>query len=364
MEDAEWAAFAVPALPFADAEAAGAFLGVAAAEVAERDVVKRAYRRMCLRCHPDRNAAHAAKAHEAFRAVTAALHTLTTANFDYERWSQNFTIPPLQSLEDVLLLALRGADPDEIEAMLRRRGDYRPHREFGINLAIPWGAGEREEPSWEVSDHSEFNTTRQIGLAGGGGASRSDALVVRAAAEVLGERALGASADRPWERVGGVGFGSGGSGKAAKAPVLQLRPDLDSSSPEALGEADRFNDLSVGSFTAAQFMAALGYAREAVRLAPASAVYAANCSAAALKAGRSGEAVQQATRASEMDPLYAKGFLRLAQAQLEQATRESVQEAIGAFAQALELEPGSAAAKRGRREALLTWEADFEDEEE
>jgi len=171
MEAAEWDAFVVPALPFESSDAAAAYLGVAPAERADRDKVKSAFRRMCLRLHPDKNAAHAAKATEAFRAVTAALHTLTTANFDYERWARNFTIPPMQSLEDVLLLALRGADPDEIEAMLRKRGDYRPHREFGINLAIPWSAGGREEPSCELPEQSEFNTTKQLGHAGAGGST-------------------------------------------------------------------------------------------------------------------------------------------------------------------------------------------------
>lgn len=366
MDADEWARFNVPTLPFETADAAAAFLGVAPGERDDRDKVKGAYRRMCLRLHPDKNAAHEAKATEAFRAVTAALHTLTTANFDYERWARNFTIPPMQSLEDVLLLALRGADPDEIEAMLRKRGDYRPHREFGINLAIPWSAGGCEDPTWDVPDQSEFNTTKQIGHAshGGGVLVQAGETAESMLARLGVDRALGASADRPWERVGGVGFGGDGHGRAPRAKTLELRPDLDADSAEAVGEADRFNDLSISSFGAADFASAYGYGKEAVRLAPSSATYHCNCSAAALKAGKAAEAARLALRATVLDPTYAKAHLRAAQAQLELNTRESVKQAIAGFERALELEPENAAAKRGRKEALLTWEADFEDEPE
>lgn len=45
-------------------------------------------------------------------------------------------MPPLQTLDDVLALALRGADPGQVEAMLRRRGDYRPHAQFGLDLNV------------------------------------------------------------------------------------------------------------------------------------------------------------------------------------------------------------------------------------
>ena len=42
----------------------------------------------------------------------------------------------MQTLEDVLLLAMKGADPFVIDAMLRKRGDYRPHQQFGVDLAV------------------------------------------------------------------------------------------------------------------------------------------------------------------------------------------------------------------------------------
>ena len=56
----------------------------------------------------------------------------------------------LAALEDVLLMALKGADPYQIEMLLKKRGDYRPHAEFGVNLSIPWSAGSREDPNYHV----------------------------------------------------------------------------------------------------------------------------------------------------------------------------------------------------------------------
>jgi tetratricopeptide (TPR) repeat protein len=168
--------------------------------------------------------------------------------------------------------------------------------------------------------------------------------------------------------VGGVGFELAARRGAGTPPEpreqLQLRPDLDATSADAAAEADRFNDLSVSEFKGGRYRQSLGYAREAVRLAPESAVYAANCSAAALKAGKPIEAARHGVRATRLEPSYAKGHLRAAQANLEHGSRESVQLAIAQFERALALEPSSAAAKRGKKDALLTWEADFEDEPE
>ena len=35
---------------------------------------------------------------------------LRSQNFDYKRWAKSFTVPPLQSLDEVLMLALGGAE--------------------------------------------------------------------------------------------------------------------------------------------------------------------------------------------------------------------------------------------------------------
>ena len=44
----------------------------------------------------------------------------------------------------------QGADPFVVDSMLRARGDYRPHAQFGVDLAVPWTAGTKETPSWEI----------------------------------------------------------------------------------------------------------------------------------------------------------------------------------------------------------------------
>lgn len=371
MNAEEWSAFVIPTLPFATTDAAADFLGVPPEQRSDKERVKQAYRKMCLKTHPDKNQGHAERAAEAFRAVTAALHTLTTTNFDFERWARNFTIPPMQSLEDVLMLALRGAHPDEIEAMLRKRGDYRPHPEFGVNLSIPWHAGGHADPAWDVPDSSEFTTTKQIGASA---RARADAgALVRAGDTAesllsrLGEdRAVGASSSRPWETVGGVGFGGAGDTDAGAPPYVPptLRPDLQPGDATAAAEADRFNDEAIGAFKAGDYRRARELGKEASRLAPDSAVYAANASAAALKLGKARDAAKLAEHAVACDGAYAKGLLRAAQAHLALETRESVQQAIDEFAKVLVLDPESKAAKKGRKEALLTWEADFEDEDD
>ena len=43
------------------------------------------------------------------------------------------------------MLALKGEDPMKIEIMMQKRGEYRPHQEFGINLAVPWSAGTKSD---------------------------------------------------------------------------------------------------------------------------------------------------------------------------------------------------------------------------
>lgn len=63
-------------------------------------------------------------------------------------------------------------DPHKVEMLLRMRGEYRPHADFGVNLSIPWQLGTQEDPSWEVASGSVYSTTRGIG---GGWANGQDA---------------------------------------------------------------------------------------------------------------------------------------------------------------------------------------------
>jgi len=98
----------VPPLPMT-VDAAYEFLGIAPPDRGSLEKLKMRFRKMSLKWHPDKNIRRPEAAAEVFKAVNAAYHTLTTNNFDYKRWSESFTIPPMQSLEDVLVMALKGA---------------------------------------------------------------------------------------------------------------------------------------------------------------------------------------------------------------------------------------------------------------
>lgn len=50
----------------------------------------------------------------------------------------------------------------QVELLLKRRGDYRPHQDFGINLSIPWSAGGCEDPSFHVNAGSAYTTTQGL----------------------------------------------------------------------------------------------------------------------------------------------------------------------------------------------------------
>ena len=170
-EDAEEAAAAkkrepLPALPGTNGvmtvDEAYDFLGVAREDRGNLEKLKARFRKMCLKWHPDKNRGREKEAASVFEATTAAYHFLTTNNFDYKRWKQSFTIPPMQSLDEVLLMALSGEDPYNIEQLLRKRGEYRPHKDFGINLSIPWNAGAADDPSYDVGAGSQYTTTKGL----------------------------------------------------------------------------------------------------------------------------------------------------------------------------------------------------------
>lgn len=95
-------------------DAAYEFLGIGPADRGSLEILKMRFRKMSLKWHPDKNIRRPEAAAEVFKAVNAAYHTLTTNNFDYKRWAESFVIPPMQSLEDVLLMAFKGADPYQV----------------------------------------------------------------------------------------------------------------------------------------------------------------------------------------------------------------------------------------------------------
>uniref|UniRef100_A0A7S3AQP2 J domain-containing protein n=1 Tax=Haptolina ericina TaxID=156174 RepID=A0A7S3AQP2_9EUKA len=372
----------LPAMPMS-VDDAYKFLGVADKDRGSLEKVKMRFRKLSLKWHPDKNMKREKEAAEVFRAVHAAYHFLTTNNFDYKRWAESFVIPPMQTLEDVLLMALKGADPYQLELLLRKRGDYRPHAEFGINLSIPWSAGTKEAPSYDVSSGSVYTTTQgieekrraELGYSGGGGSVNEGAIVTTTAGmdtdtllQKFGKNAMVGQAEaRPWETVGGVGFETA---KKEKAPLYippKTRPDLTPSSAEAKIVAEEFNDQAVKAFKDKKWQLTYDFASEAIRLNPRKTAYLGNRAAAALKMGGAGmgkryyrTAAEDSVLAYELDPKYSKAYVRAADAHLALNERATVKLAIQEYKTALEMDPDSKKLKDALKDAQLTWEADFE----
>jgi len=369
----------IPKMPMT-VDQAYEFLGVKKEDHGNLEKVKLRFRKMSLKWHPDKNLKRPTEAAEIFKAVHASYHFLTTNNFDYKRWAESFVIPPMQTLEDVLVMALKGADPYQIEMLLKKRGDYRPHQDFGVNLSIPWSAGTKEAPSYHVHTGSAYTTTqgledkqrRELGYSGG--ASVNDGAIVTTTAgmdtsdllEKFGKKAqVGADTEsRPWEMVGGVGFDQK---KKERAPLYvppKTRPELTAASPEALTVAEEYNDRAVKAFKEKEWQRCYDEASEAIRLNPRKKEYLSNRSAAGLKLkGKryQRQAAEDSVTAYELDPQYKIAFKRAAQAHLALNEKATVKLAVQELQQALALDEDDAKTKELLRDAQLTWEADFED---
>lgn len=339
------------------------------------DKVKMAYRKLCLRWHPDKNPPEKEKeAKQRFTRITAAYHTITTNNFDYQRWARSYEIPPMQTLEDVLKMALSGRDPFEIEAMLRARGDYRPAHNFGVDVNVPWTAGAAHDPTFDVEGPSGYRKTMSI----------ED---TRRHMELMWDegKVAGTSEDRPWERVGGVGFDS----EIAKRGPLKLgdgddvgemlagqapgwRRDMQPGDAGAAAIAERINDIGVDLFNAKEYVKAFGVYTECVRLAPDKVAYLGNRAAAGLKCkGKERDVVSDCQRAVELQPDYVRGYVRMGQALLaigdrgERGDVPTLRRAKSMLKKALELDPSSAGAKKTLKEVgmSLMLHADSDDED-
>ncbi|KAK3265053.1 hypothetical protein CYMTET_26236, partial [Cymbomonas tetramitiformis] len=219
----------------------------------DMEQIRKAYRKLAMKWHPDKNSGSEVSAAK-FKKITGAYHSLTTVNFDYDRWSQSFEIPPLQTLGDVLELAMKGED---VEGVLRARGEYRPHKEFGINLSIPWSAGEQCTPSWETPSTS-YTTTREI--TGGSEwkeEGSSDRALAFAPKQKLANPTYKADAD---------GFTS----MAAGVTSSLLSPDLvvDHRHENAPELAEEANEKGMEAFKLKDWQTAFQKYSEAVRLAP------------------------------------------------------------------------------------------------
>eukprot|EP00967_Tisochrysis_lutea_P069005 scaffold90577_cov27-Tisochrysis_lutea.AAC.3 len=152
------------------------------------------------------------------------------------------------------------------------------------------------------------------------------------AKSLLGTRVGADREARPWETVGGVGFGtSSGSSSAPRQPSYQKpqkRSDLTADSSEAKVVAEEFNDKAVRLsplFSCSQrgrltrrlsSSTAVPSGFSAIRLNPRKTAYLGNRAAAGLKI-KSRRCLKQAAEDSvlayEMDPNYVKAYLRAAQ---------------------------------------------------
>lgn len=333
-------------------EAALRALGLDASSEASADerAIRSAYRRLCLVWHPDKRPEEVEVAKKRFMEITCAYHALTTANFDQERWAATYSIPPLQRLEDVLALALSGADPFEIEAMLRARGEYRPHVNFGVDVHVPWEAGERPEATFDGGP-AAYTKTRALGDGSTANELREMELAWAAG------KVAGASEDRPWERVGGVGFDDRNSVKKTlgwKRSSLPERADTNAS-------AEELNDAGMAHYSKKKYADALACYRAAARKEPEKIAYRGNVAAAGLAyAGELTDGSPEKIEALEividacdaaisLDDTYVRAYVRIGKALLALGdAREDVSQLRRAqtmLNKALELDASSSAAK-------------------
>lgn len=320
-------------------------------------VIRAKYRALCLRWHPDKNPDDVEKAKMMFTEITCAYHTLTTANFDHERWARTYEIPPLQRLEDVLALALSGMDPFEIEAMLRARGEYRPHVNFGVDVRVPWEAGERPEADFNCGA-SAYSKTRALG--DGSGANETRQMELAWAAKAV----AGASDERPWERVGGVGFDA-----SVVAPKKSLAWKA-SDAVASLSTAEELNDQGMALYAKKKYADALALYVEAARMEPGKIAYQGNTAAAALlyanelrdASPQKAEVLEIAISACEsaiaIDESYVRGYVRGGKALLAlgDATQNvgKLKRAREMLHKALELDAANSSAKAALKDVEIS----------
>ena len=350
-------------------------LGLPDSSRGDLEAVKAAYRKLCLKWHPDKNPPEKQEeAKRKFTRVTAAYHTVTTNNFDYKRWAESYTIPPMQTLDDVLKMALGGKDPFEIEAVLRARGDYRPNERFGVDVNVPWSAGTKHDPSFDVPTGSAYSRTMKIGNGDLGNVG------LLGASDSATNLRLGTASDRPWESVGGVGFedvgiptGVSNLRLADSLKPKNARPDLapGASSDDALTKAaETLNDEGLKAFSKKEYALAVAVYDECLRLKPDVVAYLGNAAAARLKLGASRggksafrDAARDCARATAIDPGYVRGWVRLGQALFalgDDPEKEdsfdlvALREAESALEKALALDPENKTAAKTVKEVRVS----------
>lgn len=440
----------LPASEVMTVDEAYEFLGISPEDRGDLEVLKARFRKLCFKYHPDKNRGREEAAARSFQAVHAAYHFLTTMNFDYKRWKRSFSVPPLQSLEEVLMLALSGEDPYNVELLMRRRGEYRPHQDFGVNLSIPWAAGTQEDASWEVANGSAYSTTQGIaskqggvqpelgwqaqvdaanvalngcapasGVAGatvnahtgaGGNTESKKSYQKKMPGQRPSTQSALALADQQWEaqrmsnelavveapRVRELGLykdhdvnylghygnqaelGKNMEARPWEAVALgktlpqrnifqryeppKLRPDLHPGDAEANEVADHYNTRALEAFKKKEWQMCYDLASEAIRLKPDKVAYLGNRAAACLKLRglrHLRQACDDCAKATQIDPGYAKGYARAAEASYGMGERHTIRKAMELYETAIQLDGDNKTYRQRHDEICLEWEANW-----
>lgn len=191
-------------------------------------------------------------------------------------------------------------------------------------------------------------------------------------AAIEAHRHAGGSADRPWERVGAAGYGAD---TPAAVPCFTLRPDLQPGVDGARAAAEALNDAGLAHHGKKEHRLAATAFDEACRLCPDTSVYASNAAAAHLAAGNARRAAQCATDALALNPGHVRTMCRLGEACLALGEaagdrgvgdrgKAQLREARKWFTEALRLDAGNKAAKKGQKDVALAWAAEFDSDEE
>jgi tetratricopeptide (TPR) repeat protein len=186
---------------------------------------------------------------------------------------------------------------------------------FGVDVRVPWEAGERPEADFNGGP-ATYSKTRALG-------DGTDADETRAMERAWAAKAIaGASDERPWERVGGVGF---------DAPAMTPKKSLAWKASDAVARdatAEALNDQGMALYAKKKYADALALYIEAARKEPGKIAYQGNVAAAALlhanelrdASPQKVEVLEIAISACEsaiaMDEGYVRGYVRAGKALL------------------------------------------------
>ena len=167
---------------------------------------------------------------------------------------------------------------------------------------------------------------------------------------------------RPWEE---AALRVGPPPAPVRAPRYvkpATRPDLDSTSAEAAAVADEYNARALRAFKDKQWQLCYDLSSEAIRLQPLKVAYLGNRAASALKLRgplHLRQAVADSLRACELDPSYARGHARAAEAYMGLGEKATVLAALDEYEKAMKLAPDNRAYREAHGHATVIYESDY-----